>query len=489
MQFNGAKILVLGDVMLDYYISGSSSRISPEAPVPIVNKQSAWSVPGGAANVARGLAQLGCQPTLIGLIGEDAAGETLRQQTIAEGVNASLIKSQHRQTTCKTRILAHGQQLLRLDEESIRRPDLEEEISLRVHLENRIRDCNAVILSDYAKGALLPAKDDKSVAQLAIHIAKENRIPVLVDPKGTDWERYRGASCITPNSGEFLKICEALGLWQGAAEPNSAERQKMAEAICSCFNIECLVLTRGAKGMTLYIPGHAPENIRASMREIADVSGAGDTVIATLAACAANDIEWSKACAIANAAAGVAVTKLGASPVSLAELNQAISETSPNPKLYNREEIQDKIKQWRRLGQKIVFTNGCFDLLHPGHIALLRQCADFGDRLVVGLNTDKSVRRLKGPERPIQDEQSRALLLGALQSVDAVTLFDEDTPEELIKKIRPDVLVKGSDYKIENVAGADFVQSYGGQVKLAQLVEGCSTSELASRIKARQACP
>ena len=488
MDLSGNRILVLGDVMLDYYISGSASRVSPEAPVPVVTKRNAWSVPGGAANVARGLAHLGCKPSLIGLVGEDAAGETLRQQVAGEGIGASLIRSSHRQTTCKTRILAHGQQLLRVDEETDVRPNLEEQVSIRVNLEKLLPECKALIVSDYAKGVLLPARDGADAASAAIAMAAGLRVPVLVDPKGTDWSRYRGASCITPNTGEFIRVCEALGLWQGDGEPGALERQKLAEAICARFDFGCLVLTRGAKGMTLYQPGRQPENIRAAMREVADVSGAGDTVIATLAACVAAGESWQRACLTANAAAGVAVTKLGAAPVSAAELNRALSETSENPKLCSRVEIRDKIREWRRQGQKIVFTNGCFDLLHPGHISLLRQSAEFGDKLIVGLNSDNSVRRLKGPERPIQDEQSRALLLAALQTVDAVVLFDEDTPEELIHVIRPDVLVKGSDYKIENVAGAEFVRGYGGQVRLARLVDGCSTTELAARIKARQTC-
>lgn len=488
MNLSGNKILVLGDVMLDYYIAGSASRVSPEAPVPVVTKHNAWSVPGGAANVARGLAYLGCKPALVGLVGEDAAGETLRQQIAGDGISAGLIKSGHRQTTCKTRILAQGQQLLRVDEESRARPNLEEQVALRLNLEKLLPDCKALVVSDYAKGTLLPGKDGADAASAAIAMARKFGMPALVDPKGTDWSRYRGASCITPNSGEFIKVCEALGLWQGDGEPGAAERQKLAEAICQRFDFECLVLTRGARGMTLYQPGKQPENIRATMREVADVSGAGDTVIATLAACAAAGESWQKSCVIANAAAGVAVTKLGASPVSAAELNRALSEADENPKLCNRDEIGKKIREWRRQGQRIVFTNGCFDLLHPGHISLLRQSAEFGDRLIVGLNSDSSVRRLKGPERPIQNEQSRAMLLGALQAVDAVVLFDEDTPEELIHAIRPDVLVKGSDYKIENVAGAEFVRSYGGQVRLARLVDGCSTTDLAARIKARQIC-
>lgn len=489
MEFSGLQILTVGDVMLDYYISGVTKRVSPEAPVPIVSKRSAWSVPGGAANVARGIARLGCSSSLVGLTGSDAPGETLRQQIAAEGIQSGLVKSRSRPTTCKTRILAHGQQLLRVDEETVQKPDLEERVALRVNLEARIADANALILSDYAKGVLLPGGGAQSLAVDALALAQKAGIPVLVDPKGVDWSRYAGATCITPNTGEFIKVCEAYGLWNGDGEPTSTERQALSEALCKKFNLGRILLTRGANGMTLYEPGNQPVHIRAIMREVADVSGAGDTVIATLAACAAKGDSWQEAARLANAAAGIAVTKLGAAPVSIQELNQAINEKRTNPKLYTWHDLNEKIAQWRRQGQKVVFTNGCFDLLHPGHIALLNQCADFGDRLVIGLNTDESVKRLKGPERPIQNEESRAMLLSALANVDAIALFEEDTPERLIQLVKPDILVKGSDYKLEEVAGADFVKSYGGQVRLAQLVDGCSTTDLARRIKARQSCP
>lgn len=488
MDFNGIAILTLGDVMLDYYITGVAERVSPEAPVPVVSKRASWSVPGGAANVARGIARLGCAARLVGLTGEDGPGETLRQQTGAEGIKTGLVKSSIRPTTCKTRILAHGQQLLRVDEEIIRKPSLEERVALRVNLEDQIKGCQALVISDYAKGVLMPDRDGVSLAETALELARSANIPVLVDPKGTDWSRYAGASCVTPNTREFIKVCEAHGLWNGEGEPGRAERQALAEALCRKFSLGRILLTRGAQGMTLYEPGAQPENIRAVMREVADVSGAGDTVIATLAACAARGESWRRSAVIANIAAGIAVTKLGAAPVTIAELNQALAEKRPNPKLCSLAEIEEKAEQWRREGHKIVFTNGCFDLLHPGHISLLRQSAELGDKLIVGLNSDDSVRRLKGKERPIQDEQSRALVLASLQPVDAVVLFGEDTPEALIQQVRPDILVKGSDYKEDEVAGAKFVKSYGGRVQLVDLVEGCSTTDLASRIKARQSC-
>jgi len=484
VDFNGIKILVLGDVMLDYYVSGDVKRISPEAPVPVVSKRSAWNVPGGAANVARGLARLGCQPKLIGLVGADAAGETLRQQTQAEGVESGLIQSTARQTTCKTRILARFQQLLRVDEETVQKPDREEMTALRLHMEKLLPGCAAVIISDYAKGVLLPDRDGASLARQAIDRARANGLPILVDPKGSDWSRYSGASCVTPNTSEFIKICEALGLWQNSrGEPPGPQRRNMAEAICGRFDFGRLLLTRGSQGMTLYSPGSEPVHIRAVMREVADVSGAGDTVIAALGACAASGVAWPEAARIANAAAGIAVTKIGAAPVSIAELNQALTGATANSKLCAWPELEDKLRLWRDQGQRIVFTNGCFDILHPGHISLLRQSAAFGDRLIVGLNSDASVKRLKGPGRPIQNEQSRAMLLAALEPVDAVILFDEDTPEKLIKAVRPDFLVKGSDYRMEDIAGASFVLGCGGHVRLVELVEGFSTTDIARRIQ------
>lgn len=481
MNFAGISVLVVGDVMLDHYISGKAGRISPEAPVPVVEKRAAWTVPGGAANVALGLSRLGCKPALVGLIGEDAAGQTLQKQIAAEGIDTGLISSARRPTTCKTRILAQGQQLLRVDEEVVLAPNLEEETGLRKTAQSLVGTCQTVILSDYGKGVLLPSEKARDLCSFLIYEASEHNIPVLVDPKGLDWQKYSGAACITPNTREFIGVCAAQGLWQGRGEPGSRERQAMAEAICKRFDIARLLLTRGAKGMTLYVPGSPPVNFRAIMREVADVSGAGDTVIAILGACVAAGMPWQEGARLANIAAGVAVTRLGATPVSLADLQGASGRKSA--KIMSWNELEERAHYWREAEQRIVFTNGCFDLLHPGHISLLRECAELGDRLVVGINTDASVKAIKGEDRPIQDEKSRAQVLAALECVDAVVLFDESTPENLIRVVRPDVLVKGCDYRLEEVAGADFVQSYGGQVHLAEFVDGCSTTELTRRIR------
>lgn len=476
MNFAGVKILVLGDVMLDHYIVGRAGRISPEAPVPVVNRERAWTVPGGAANVARGLARLGCEARLVGLAARDAAGETLRKEVLAEGITAALISAGSRPTSCKTRIMAGGQQLLRVDDEVIRMPSLEERVAMLRHVEELLDGCSALVISDYAKGVLLRDAEGRSVCQDAISMAAEAGLPVLVDPKGTDWSRYAGASCVTPNSREFDQVC-------GAAHVATGKLAEEATQVCAKFDLARLLLTRGSRGMVLFEPGEAPRHIRSVAREVADVSGAGDTVVTVLAACIAKGEGWLKGAEIANTAAGLAVAKLGTAPVNLGELNGALREKNVNPKLLSPAELERRLSEWRNHGRKIVFTNGCFDLLHPGHVALLRESAAMGDILIVGLNTDASVRRLKGPERPIQNEQSRAQVLAALESVDAVALFDEDTPERLIREVRPDILVKGSDYRPENIVGADFVRSQGGEVRLVNIVEGCSTTGLVQQMK------
>lgn len=478
MEFSNIRILVAGDVMLDHYISGKASRISPEAPVPILNKERSWTVPGGAANVARGLAKLGCHVRLLGLAAQDGAGETLRKEVSAEGISAAFVTGKNRPTTCKTRIMASGQQLLRVDEEFVRKPELEERIALRHHLEDMIDGCDALILSDYAKGALLNDKTGVSLCQEAIKLARQKNIPVLIDPKGTDWDRYKGAQCITPNLAEFKQICQVLG--KGDISRNYALH---AENIIRQFNLDRLLLTKGRDGMTLFEPDKKAAVIRATAREVADVSGAGDSVLAVLTACVAKGMSWLESARIANIAAGIAVGKLGTAPVNIHELNNALAEKTSKAKIFSFNELMEQIKDWRNDGLRIVFTNGCFDLVHPGHIHVLKESSKMGDRLIVGLNTDNSVKRLKGTERPIQDENSRALVLSSLNMVDAVVLFNEDTPENLIKAIKPDVLVKGGDYQSNNIVGADFVQNYGGEVRIVKLIDGCSTTNLVKLIK------
>jgi len=478
MNFDGVRVLVVGDVMLDHYIAGQVKRISPEAPVPVVSVAKRWSVPGGAANVARNLVRLGVDVAVAGVVGQDAAAADLRAALAAEGIVDGLTASASRRTTCKTRVLAQGQQLLRLDEE-VRAPlSAEEADTLKSGLISLLQGRQAVILSDYAKGVLLEAANGVNLCRFVIDEARRLGIAVLVDPKGSDWQRYAGAHCVTPNAGEFDVAC---GLEPGAKLDRS-RRESLAAELRARHGIERLLVTRGPKGMALFSPDDAPVYCRAAVREVADVSGAGDTAIATLAASVGKGLPWAESMHLANAAAGVAVGKMGTAPVSLAELNEALREQADNPKLFDLPNLVEKIEEWRRKGESIVFTNGCFDLLHPGHISLIRQSAAQGDRLIVGLNSDASVRRLKGPTRPIQNENSRALLLAALSDVDAIVLFDEDTPLELITALHPDVLVKGSDYTIGSVVGAEVVQQAGGRVYLARLVDGCSTTGIVRKI-------
>lgn len=479
MDFNGIKILVFGDVMLDYYITGDVRRISPEAPVPVTHVRKTWSVPGGAANVARNLVRLGVDVTLLGMAGKDSSASELRQSLIQEGISDdTLLYSPGRRTTRKTRIMAQGQQLLRLDEEEFAPPQATERAILLERFQACLPGCDAVILSDYDKGLLASVPGADSLCKPIIEAATQLGIPVLVDPKGNDWNRYTHAQCVTPNSSEFLAQLKL-------EDKQIVEREQceaLAYELCSKYSFEHLLVTRGAKGMALFTEKSAPCYLRSVAREVADVSGAGDTVIATLAACIGKGLSWEDSAHIANVAAGIAVGKVGTAPVLLTELAMALKEQMENPKLFLWPALREKLGEWRRKKETIVFTNGCFDLLHPGHISLIRQCATLGDRLVVGLNTDASVRRLKGASRPIQDEQSRALLLAAMQNVDAIIFFDKDTPLDLIRQVRPDVLVKGSDYSEADVVGADIVKSYGGRVYLAHLVEGCSTTGLARRI-------
>ncbi|MBQ9451762.1 MAG: D-glycero-beta-D-manno-heptose 1-phosphate adenylyltransferase [Desulfovibrio sp.] len=477
MNFEGLRVLVVGDAMLDAYISGQVRRISPEAPVPVVSEKKRWFVPGGAANVARNLARLGVEAALIGLVGCDADADCLRNELSREGIVDALVSSATRRTTRKVRVLAQGQQLLRLDEEETGPLSSKDAAALAERTRSALCGKHAVVLSDYAKGVLLHSSGD-SLCRVVLEEAGKLGIPVLVDPKGGDWERYAGAQCVTPNAAEFATIC---GRDPGIPLTRS-ERASLAMELCARHHFDNLLITRGPKGMALFRPEEEPMYCRAAMREVADVSGAGDTVIATLAACVAKGLFWPECMRVANVAAGVAVGKMGTAPVTLSELNEALRDDSDNPKLFTLPALLDKVEDWRRKNESIVFTNGCFDLLHPGHISLIRQSVAQGDHLIVGLNSDVSVRRLKGPTRPIQNEQARALLLAALSGVDAVILFDEDTPRNLVASLLPDVMVKGSDYKVEEIVGADIVLKNGGRVFLADLVNGCSTTSIVHKI-------
>lgn len=462
------RILVVGDVMLDKYLWGEVKRISPEAPVPVVLASHETCQPGGAANVAMNLVRLGAEAHVCGFVGDDEAGRTLAELLGSEGIVSSLVVSRDYPTTTKLRILGGGQQMLRIDSERIgARPD-DEYQQLLDHAIESLPACDAVVLSDYAKGALSPQS-----CRVILDAARRRGLPVIVDPKSTDFSRYAGATTVCPNLAELA----------AAAQDDGHDLHRLltaAQSMVEQYDLNFLTATLSEKGIALIHPsGHtiAP----AASRPVFDVSGAGDTVIAVLALCLCCGIVPDEAVHLANLAAGIVVGKTGTAPVEKQELLAALgreASADERRKVMPLDELLAQVSRWRQKGERIVFTNGCFDLLHVGHTTLLEQAGRFGDRLVVGVNSDASVRGLKGPDRPIVAERERAHVLAALASVDAVVLFDEQTPLHLIRAIRPDVLVKGGDYTPETVVGAKEVASWGGQLHIVPLVEGVSTTDI-----------
>ena len=471
-------ILVIGDVMLDQYTWGNVNRISPEAPVPVVRVNKKSKVIGGAANVASNLAGLGCRVILIGLRGDDSQGNDIESICSEKGIISAFITDPGRPTTTKTRIMASKQQLFRLDEEEVHQMNSETAVAFMANVENKLPEADVVILSDYGKGTLTTPEICSRIIQACTH----KKTPCLVDPKGQDWQRYSGATCITPNTLELETVT-------GISIDND-NNKLIAEVteIKKKFDLKCLLLTRGAKGMCVADTGETPLFIPTKAREVFDVSGAGDTVIATLAAGISAGLSFRKAAELANTAAGVVVGKVGTRPVNKTELDLAIKSSNDGSKITgyfktdSTKNANNKINAWKSSGDTIVFTNGCFDLLHPGHVDLLYKARALGNRLIVGLNSDNSVKRLKGETRPILAEKDRASILSALACVDMVVLFDEDTPLELLEVLQPDILVKGADYKVEDVVGRDLIESYGGKVSLVSLVEGYSTSKIEKKI-------
>ncbi|MFQ6110765.1 MAG: D-glycero-beta-D-manno-heptose-7-phosphate kinase [Nitrospinota bacterium] len=468
------SILVVGDLMLDRYIWGEVERLSPEAPVQVVRWRHERAVPGGAANVAANLKSLGAEVRLLGILGEDEAGKELRRLIKASGISSSkIIPSGSRPTTEKVRILARGQHVLRLDREegSPITGKLERELLRR--LKKAARGVHALVLSDYAKGVL-----STEVAREAIRLGKEMGVPVVVDPKADDFKKYQGASLLTPGISEIAHLGEVEG--EGGLE--RAVRRLFREA-----RPEAVLLTRGSDGMTLFEKRGKVTHRAARWREVSDVTGAGDTVVATVALSLAAGLPLPETMELAILSAGLVLGKVGTATVGLEELRRAYHEgrLPSTLKLLPLEELLKEVKKARSLGQKVVFTNGCFDLLHVGHIKLLERARELGDLLIVGLNSDASVRRLKGPHRPIIDERQRAELLCALSSVDYVIIFQELDPLKLINSIKPHVLVKGANYRPEEVVGKAEVESWGGRVELVPLVSGLSTSRLLDQIARR----
>jgi D-beta-D-heptose 7-phosphate kinase / D-beta-D-heptose 1-phosphate adenosyltransferase len=469
-RFAGLHIWVVGDLMLDEYVTGTVERISPEAPVPVVKAQATEHRLGGAANVARQIATLGARVSLAGICGADAAGKELLQLCASGGIDTrAVLQLQGRHTTRKLRVVSHSQQLLRLDWEDIQ--PCAADVTLRL-LERLGGDTapDAIILSDYAKGVLTP----ETLAAIA---RVRGTAPLVVDPKHRDFARYRGATTVTPNLHELELACGGTLSADDTPGIAAAARQLMRSA-----GLESMVVTLGNRGM-LVVPPDAPEVAVAAMRrEVYDVTGAGDTAIAVLTLALAARAPLVEAAQLANAAAGVAVCQVGAVAVTAASIRDALA-SHPDGKLLSRQELTERAATWRAEGKRIVFSNGCFDLLHAGHLALLSHAAKLGDVLVLAINSDESVRRLKGPERPLVPQAERAALLAALTFVDAVTIFDEDTPLAVLQSVRPQVLVKGGDYQPAEVVGRELVEAGGGQVVIVPLTPEKSTSSLVARIR------
>jgi D-beta-D-heptose 7-phosphate kinase/D-beta-D-heptose 1-phosphate adenosyltransferase len=474
--FRQIRVLVAGDLILDRYILGEVNRISPEAPVPVLLHAQRNERPGGAANVAMNLAGLGCQVFLAGFWGSDSEQTELAALLEAAGVDTVGVVTGSLPTVSKTRIVARQQQLLRLDRESGGDYPAEERVRLQERAVALVGKVHAVVLSDYAKGAL-----SGELCAALIAAARAAGIPVLADPKTRDLSKYAGATTVCPNLKE---LSEATGV--AAAE--TAALLEAARLQIARHGFEFLTVTMSEKGIrTLGVDAAEDYYSPAQAREVFDVSGAGDTVIATLAAGLAGGLHRNTAVDLANLAAGIVVSKLGTVPIAHHELIAALTPSSgiqSGEKILDLLHLQARVADWRNAGEKVVFTNGCFDLLHVGHITLLEDCKRFGSKLVLGLNSDASVCRLKGPSRPIVGERERAKVMAALAAVDAVVLFEEDTPLELIQALKPDVLVKGGDYTIETVVGHEDVLARGGRVEIVPTVEGFSTTSLVKKLAA-----
>jgi D-beta-D-heptose 7-phosphate kinase/D-beta-D-heptose 1-phosphate adenosyltransferase len=473
--FGQLHVLVLGDVMIDRYIVGDVERISPEAPVPVLRQAREYSRPGGAANVAMNLAGLGVKTTLAGFVGRDAYATELRELMIVAGVDASGLVESQLPTIAKTRVVSRTQQLLRIDVESHEQHPSTSVDALSLKAIEAVGEADAVILSDYAKGALSP-----TICGTVIRAAQKKGIPVFVDPKTRDLTKYAGATTICPNLQE-------LSAATGVDTHRTDELLQAGRDLLPELGIDYLTVTMSEKGIRvlrhdgLLEETHSP----ARAREVFDVSGAGDTVIATLAASIAGGLDVDTAVELANVAAGIVVAKLGTVPVAAHEIVAELTVSSgiaSDDKVLDFDRAVARVAEWRASGESIVFTNGCFDLLHIGHITLLEDCRRLGSKLVVGMNTDRSVGVLKGPSRPIVGQNERTKVMAALGSVDLVVLFDEETPLNLIQAMKPDVLVKGGDYTVETVVGHEDVIAAGGRVAIVPTVQGFSTSNIVKKM-------
>lgn len=465
--FQQARVLVVGDVMLDRYWHGKASRISPEAPVPVVRVANREDRPGGAGNVALNIAALGAAASLVGIVGADEAGDELRSRLQAAGVLCDFAVSSAAPTITKLRVIAQHQQLLRLDFEQ----DFGAEAvaSLEARTAALLGGAQVLVLSDYNKGALQNTRE-------LIAAARARGIPVVADPKGSDFSKYQGATVITPNLSEFETI---VGKCRTEEELSARGLKLMAE-----LNLEALLITRGEHGMTLLRPGHPELHMPTRAQEVFDVTGAGDTVVAVLAASLAAGHSLDDGTALANLAAGLAVGKLGTAAISGPELRRAIQrEEGSGRGVMTAEQLLLAVEDARAHGEKVVFTNGCFDIIHAGHVGYLAEARKLGQRLIVAINDDASVKRLKGPGRPINPVERRMAVLAGLEAVDWVVSFADDTPEALLHLLKPDILVKGGDYSIDQVVGGEYVLGYGGEVHVLAFLDNCSTSAIVEKLK------
>lgn len=466
-RFDKSRILVVGDVMLDRYWHGGTSRISPEAPVAVVRVQNTKDSPGGAGNVALNIAALGAAASLVGIVGDDVPGKELETSLNAAGVFCNFHRTTDKPTITKLRVISRHQQLIRLDfEEAFDEADAS-------HLSARVGELldsvDVMILSDYNKGALLRVQD-------LVGLARKASVPVMIDPKGEDFSIYRGAALLKPNLHEFETI----------VGPCSSEQElvTMGQQMLRDLELGALLITRGENGMTLIREDGSEQHFPARARDVFDVTGAGDTVIAVVAASVAAGHSLSEAVALANIAAGLVVAKLGTAAISGPELRREVQRDGGSDRgVMTRQQLLLAVADARAHGEKIVFTNGCFDIIHAGHVGYLKEAKRQGDRLIVAINDDQSVTRLKGKGRPINPVDRRMAVVSGLESVDWVVSFTEDTPETLLQEIKPDLLIKGGDYGINEVVGSSFVESYGGRVKVLAFLDNCSTSAIVSKIQ------
>ena len=465
-DYSKTRVVVAGDVMLDQYLFGATSRISPEAPVPVVHVQQTDDRPGGAANVAVNLAALGVTTSLVGVVGRDAAGDALESILSGRGIRCAFSRVDDRPTITKTRVQSRGQQLIRLDKENAAALHGDDIVD---QLKATLDGAGAVILSDYGKGALTEVRT-------MIEACRDAGVAVLVDPKGTDFTKYRGATLLTPNQSEF----EAVAGHCESDEDMVVRGRKMIEDL----GLEALLVTRSEKGMLLLETGAEPLFLSTQAREVFDVTGAGDTVIATLAGSLASGESLAASAALANVAAGLVVRKIGVATVTPTEIRVALHQRGQGGRgLVGLDELVAMVADARGRKERIVMTNGCFDILHAGHVAYLEEAKSLGDRLIVAVNDDDSVRRLKGESRPINSLEDRMLVLSGLAAVDWVAPFSDDTPAALVDAILPDVLVKGGDYKPDEIVGGKTVLEHGGEVRVLSFRDGHSTTRIIDRLK------